>query len=151
MTAFFDTSALAKHYHAEPATPAVDRLLAAAAGRCHVSRLARIEMLSVFGKKVRTGQLTTTAVRLLAARFRADLRDGRYTVARLTAPRLDLAERLVVRLAPAHNLRSLDAIQLAVAMTLNRSVGPVTFISADQALCRIAAAEGLTVNNPEQP
>ena len=43
------------------------------------------------------------------------------------------------------NLRSLDSIQLAVALSLNDPAEPIEFVCADQALCAIAKAEGVSV------
>jgi hypothetical protein len=46
-----------------------------------------------------------------------------------------------------HRLRTLDALQLAVAIDL-RSRGPsVTFVCADVVLCALAKSEGLSVIN----
>jgi len=58
-----------------------------------------------------------------------------------------------MRLGNAHALRAYDAVQLAVALEVNRShqadgFGPVTLISADQALNDDATTEGLTVDDP---
>jgi hypothetical protein len=59
--------------------------------------------------------------------------------------------QLIRRLAPAQNLRTLDALQLAVALDLQRQGLVHQFICADQSLCAITAAEGLPVINPEVP
>ena len=53
----------------------------------------------------------------------------------------------------SHSLRAYVAVQLAVALEVNRShqaagSGPVTFISADSALNDAATAEGLPVDDP---
>lgn len=144
---FFDTSAIGKHYHPEPGTATVDQLLAAAGARHHISRLTAVEVLSTFAKKVRVGQITRGDFRLLSGRFRADVRAKRFRLKRLAVAHFDAAGRLGL----TKNLRSLDALQLAVALDLNRPGQPVTFVSADQALCAIAAGEGLTVVNPELP
>jgi predicted nucleic acid-binding protein len=148
---FFDTSALGKHYHQEVGSPQVDQLLAAPGLRHFVSRLSVVEIYSVFGKKVRTGILSLADFQLLGRRFRSDARQRVFHVVRLTSTLFRAAEQLVRRLSPAQNLRTLDALQLAVALDL-RSRGLVTqFVCADQRLCTIAAGEGLIVVNPEVP
>jgi predicted nucleic acid-binding protein len=148
---FFDTSALGKHYHQEVGSPKVDQLLAAPGSRHFVSRLSVVEIYSVFGKKVRTGILSLGDFQLLGRRVRSDARLRVFQVVRVTSPLFRAAEQLVRRLSPAQNLRTLDALQLAVALDL-RSRGLVTqFVCADQRLCTIAAAEGLIVVNPEVP
>ena len=52
MTAdFLDTSALAKHYHAEVGSAEIDQLWNDAARGLFVSRLSAVEMVSVFAGK----------------------------------------------------------------------------------------------------
>ena len=58
-----------------------------------------------------------------------------------------------MRLANTHTLRAYDAVQLAVALEVNRiyqaaGLGPVTLVSADHDLNAAAQAEGLTVEDP---
>jgi predicted nucleic acid-binding protein len=58
-----------------------------------------------------------------------------------------------VRLGNAHALRAYDAVQLAVALEVNRShqagsSGPVTLLSGDHRLNNAATAEGLPVDDP---
>jgi hypothetical protein len=60
---------------------------------------------------------------------------------------------LAVRLTGAHPLRAYDAIQLATALRLRaeyESAGllPPVFVSSDQILNQVAAAEGLVVDDP---
>ena len=50
-----------------------------------------------------------------------------------------------------HNLNTLDAIQLAVALELSRQGVPAELVTADHVLVAVAPLEGLTVNNPEVP
>lgn len=148
---FFDTSALGKHYHQEVGTPRVDQLLADPGSHHFISRLSVVEIQSVFAKKVRVGALNAADFQLLCRRFLADVRRRKFQVVRLTAVHFQTAEQLIRRIALTHNLRTLDSVQLAVALTL-RGQGLVNqFTCADQSLCSIAVAEGLTVVNPEVP
>ena len=48
-------------------------------------------------------------------------------------------------------LRTLDALQLSVALGLKRAGFVTVFLAADQKLCRVASLEGFAVTNPEQP
>lgn len=148
---FFDTSAISKHYHAETGTAKVDALLALPGATHAVSRLSVVEFHSVFAKKVRTGQIGRTDFVKLTRQFRADVAAKRLRVVRLLVTHYHQAERLIRRIGLTQNLRTLDALQLAVALDLNDPTRPVTFVCADQALCTIAASEGLTVVNPEVP
>ena len=70
---FFDSSALAKHYHAEVGTAEVDRILQLPEARHFIARLALVEIRSVFAGKVRTGVISEDAFRLLLRRFLADV------------------------------------------------------------------------------
>jgi predicted nucleic acid-binding protein len=148
---FFDSSALGKHYHQEVGTPKVDQLLASPGVRHFISRLTVVEIQSVFAKKVRTGVLALADFQLLCRRFLADVRQRKFQVVRITAAHFQAAERLLRRVAPVQNLRTLDALQLAVALDLQGQNLISPFICADQSLCAVATAEGLTVLNPEVP
>jgi hypothetical protein len=66
----------------------------------------------------------------------------------LTAAHFQSAERLIRRIGLTKNLRTLDALQLAVAIDLNESGEPIEFVCADDSLCGLAVAEGLSVVNP---
>ncbi len=144
---FFDTSAIGKHYMPEAGTAEVDELLAAAP-RAVISRLTTVEFHSALAKKVRTGQLGPAEYQVLARRFRADVAARRLVTVRLLVAHFRSAEVLIRRIGLTQNLRTLDAVQLAVALSLNEPGRPVTFVCADQALGAVAVAEGLTVVNP---
>lgn len=146
---FFDTSAIGKHYHAETGTAKVDALLGLPNASQVISRLSVVEFHSVFAKKVRIGELNPTAFQKLTRRFRGDVAARRLRVIRLTAAHFQSAERLIRRVGLTKSLRTLDALQLAVAINLNEPGQPIEFICADRALCSLAIAEGLSVVNPE--
>ena len=62
---------------------------------------------------------------------------------------------LGVALTSRQKLRGYDAIQLAVALTLNtalvgQQLPPLTFICADRDLLTAASSEGLLIDNPNQ-
>ncbi len=60
------------------------------------------------------------------------------------------AQQLLVRHSMGRRFRTLDAIQLAGSL-LNTPAPLNAFVCADGNLCLAAAAEGLTVVNPELP
>ncbi|HEX4609292.1 MAG TPA: type II toxin-antitoxin system VapC family toxin [Urbifossiella sp.] len=148
---FFDTSAISKHYQAETGTAKVDALLSVGGTGQLISRLSVVELHSALAKKVRTGHLSQGDFLLLARRFRGDVATRRLRVVRLLVAHFQSAERLIRRIGLTQNLRTLDAVQLAVALSLNEPGRPITFVCADHALCAIAAAEGLPTVNPEVP
>jgi predicted nucleic acid-binding protein len=61
------------------------------------------------------------------------------------------AGALITQHGMSRQLRTLDAIQLAVALRVHQAVPIDQFVCADQRLCDIAALEGLAVTNPEHP
>ena len=146
---FFDTSALGKYYHQEIGTAKVDELLTDTDATAFISRLSAVELHSVFAKKVRTKAILPADFELLRQRFSTDLRRRRFQIVRVTSPDFVLATKLIRRIGLEQNLRTLDALQLAIALGLREKSLVNQFVCADQSLCSIAAAEGLTVINPE--
>jgi predicted nucleic acid-binding protein len=148
---FFDTSAAVKHYRAELGTAKVDRLLADAGSRHFLSALGVVEVHSVFARLVRTGQITAADFHLTRGRFLADISSGLWQVVQVTGADFQQAQQLLVGYGLARGLRTLDAVQLAVALSLRVASPLDDFVCADVNLCQVAAAEGLVVINPEGP
>lgn len=149
---FLDTSALAKHYHAETGSAIVDRLWNDAARTLFISRLCAIEIVSVFAAKVRSGAISARDFDVLRRRFAADLtKTKRLVGTRLLVAHYQEAERLLRQHGPLRRLRTLDALQLAVAVDLHRNNVIQRMVSADRDLLVVAAAEGLAILDPENP
>lgn len=148
---FFDTSALAKRYHQEVGTPEVEQIFQAVGAEIMISRLAVVELRSVFAMKVRTQVILAADFQRLVRLFRADVANRVVKVVRITAEHFKEAERLLEKHAVTKSFRTLDAIQLAVAVKLNQMGRADHFVCADQRLCLIAQDEGLSVINPEIP
>ena len=147
---YFDTSAFAKHYRAEPGTAKVDALLSESGSRHFISELGVVELHSILARLVRTGEITDADFHLARSRFLADAACGLWQLVPVAAAHFHHAQQLLVRRGLMHNLRTLDALQLAVPL-LHAIGPPKTFVCADSNLCLVAAAEGLTVVNPEAP
>jgi predicted nucleic acid-binding protein len=148
---FYDISAVGKHYHAEVGTPRVDQLLAEPNVQHVISRLTAVEVQAVFASKVRTGGLKKADFRRLRRRFLADVGRRQYYVVKIVQGHYREAERLIQKYAPTRSLRTLDAVQLAVALSLHRQKRLDEFVCADANLCKIAQLEGLKIINPERP
>jgi predicted nucleic acid-binding protein len=148
---FFDTSAAVKHYRAELGTARVDNLLASAGARNFLSTLGAVEVHSVFARLVRVGQITAADFHLARGRFLADIASGLWQVVQVTGADFQRAQQLLVGYGLARGLRTLDAVQLAVALELHAASPLDDFVCADANLCQVAAAEGLAVINPEVP
>ncbi len=147
---FFDTSSAVKHYRVELGTPKVDAFLAEVGSQHYFSALSVVEVHSAFARFVRTGHITAAEFQRLQGRFLADIAGGLWQVVPIAADHLHNAQRLLAQYALKTSLRTLDAIQLAVALL--HSGGPLdAFVCADANLCQVALMEGLVVENPELP
>jgi hypothetical protein len=108
-------------------------------------------MHSTFAVKVWTGAIAQVEAKALRARFRADLVSNDFQVFAITDLHYGHAERLIIQYAFGHRLRSMDAIQLAVALDLKDQGILQQIVAADKTVCEIAAAEGLSVIDPQMP
>ena len=108
-------------------------------------------MESVFALKARTGQIDQQAVLIARRRLEADLGRSRLLVAAVNDDHFRSATRLLIKHGATEAFRTLDALQLSIALGLKRAGLVTVFVAADQKLCRVAALEGFVVTNPEQP
>jgi predicted nucleic acid-binding protein len=148
---FFDTSATVKHYLPETGTLKVDTLLAEAGDRSFLSELGVVELQSVFARQVRAGQITASDFALFRGKFLADIASGLWTVLPVSSNDFHLAQLLLARHGLTRSLRTLDAIQLAVARARHAITPLSDFVCADLNLNHVANSEGLAVVNPETP
>lgn len=146
---FFDTSAIVKYYHAEPGTAAVSRIFSEPNRKLAISSLGFVEIQSAFAMKVRSGTLAPKNAGMQRARLILDVAAGEIEVYRLSDHHLGTAEILIGRHGFNRRLRTLDALQLAVALDLSRQGLLDNFVVADKTLAETAVLEGLAVINPE--
>ena len=148
-TYFLDSSALVKRYVIETGTGWVRRLTRHNPSTViYIAHITTVEVTCAIARRRKGRTLTAAKASSLLCRFRQHLA-GRYVVIEVTPALLDDAARL----GNAHSLRAYDAVQLAVALEVNRShqaggSGPVTLVSGDRHLNDAAAAEGLPVDDP---
>jgi uncharacterized protein len=146
---FLDSSALVKRYVQEVGTPWVRGITRRSPSTViYIARITTVEVSCAIARRRKGKTLTPRRASSILHRFRQHLA-GRYNVAQVTTSLLDDAARLGVK----HALRAYDAVQLAVALEVNRfhqagGSGPITLVSADQALNDAALAEGLGVDDP---
>src|SRR5690606_18936921 len=114
-----------------------------------ISRLSVVELQSVFAGKVRTRAMTEGDLDLLRACFLQDIARREFRVIRMTAAHSREAEWLIQRHGVRRCLRTLDALQLAVALALHRRITFDAFVCADQSRCGVADEERLHIINPE--
>lgn len=149
---FVDTSALAKLYHKEAGSEYMDRILKEPGSRSLISRLSIVEMESVLPIKVRTGEIDQQDVETARRCLRADLSQRRLLVGPpIRTHHYQTARTLLVRYGAAEGLRTLDALQLAIALDLQQFGLIAVIVAADQRLCRVATLAGCPAVNPEKP
>ena len=146
---FFDTSALVKRHVIEVGSAWVRSLVRArAAHDLYIARITAVEMVAAISRRQRGGSLSAAQAGAILGHFRRHLTQ-RYRVVEMTTALFDDA----MSMARKHQLRAYDAVQLAVALEVQRlqqiaGLGPVTLISADHDLNSAATAEGLLVDDP---
>ncbi len=145
---FLDTSALVKRYHLELGTEIVDAVFVENSSTKMISDLGVIEFYSTFAKKVRTGELSDVGFRNAVTLLAQDVQDNFIEISPVTDADKRSAGMLIGKYGLSQNLRTLDALQLAVMTRL----GPQTVtrvLCADRAFVSIIEQEGFTVTNPE--
>ena len=148
---FLDTSAFAKLYHQDDGSDFVERIVSVP-GSAVVSRLSIIEIESVVAIKVRTGQLDLLGQDLARRRLRADISQGRIRVGPPIEERqYHRARQLLIRYGATMALRTLDAIQLAVALDLLQTDVISVMVAADHRLCQVAELAGCPTIKPDSP
>jgi uncharacterized protein len=146
---FFDTSALVKRHVVEVGSGWVRSLVRAKAGHeLYIARITAVEVTSAITRRQHGGHLSRAQAGAMLGHFRRHLAQ-RYLIIELTAALFDHAAWA----AREHRLRAYDAVQLAAVLALHQrhqdvGLGPVTLVSADQALNDAALAEGLIVDDP---
>ena len=142
---FADSSAIAKLYVDEAGSSHMRKFAVLL-----VSALCRVETTSAIWRKARSGEINESEAEQLVRDFRADLRSKRTDGPELIA--LPVSTKLLnsaARLVTIHDLRSLDAVQLATALAA-REVDPQcdAFACYDERLARVAALHGFTIHSP---
>jgi uncharacterized protein len=149
---FLDTSALAKLYHREKGSAFVDGIIAQAGSRVWISHLTIVGFESVLAIKTRTQEINQAALGLARGLFRADLAQLRLLVAPpIRETHFQHARRLLIQYGATYGLRTLDALQLAVALHLQGAGHIGVLVAADQRLCTVAALAGCPALHPNRP
>jgi predicted nucleic acid-binding protein len=144
---FLDSSALVKYYHREDGTQEVTRIIEEPDARHAISRLSLVEMVSAFAVKFRTGDIDEQGFGALRRRFYPDIGQRLFRIMPVTTSRYQEATQLLEKHFRIR-LRTLDALQLAVALALSHQGLIAHFVCADRRLCETAREEGLSVMRP---
>ncbi len=139
---FLDTSALVKRYHAEKGTETVDKIFSEEDKAIVISSICITEMVSAMSRKKEEKAISKEDLDVALSKFFHDvIRD--FLVLELDDGHIKDSIVLVLK----HNLRTLDALQLAVSISL-KELKPV-FVCADKKLASVAEKEGIEAINPE--
>ena len=147
---YADSSVLVKRHVAERGSPWIEQLLVPAQlHQVATSRLATVEVISAFNRRVRDGSLPAASYPQLHDDFLGLCRRT-YRLVLISNDVLLEARRLLER----HTLRTYDALHLATAIIVNAQathagLAPLTFLAADGRLLQAARAENLATDNPE--
>ncbi len=148
-TYFFDSSATVKRFAKEKGTNFVLGLMRPSTrNMIYAARITEIEVCAALSRRRKGKTLTANYVKKAIARWQR-IFDRNIFQVKLT----DAVFREAFRLADVHALRGYDSVQLACALLTNRdrlarNLPALIFVSADDGLNKIAQAEGLNVENP---
>jgi len=147
---YLDTSALVKQYVDETGSAWIRSLAASDSAVLIISHLLIVEMISAFNHRLREGSVTPGDYARLVRTFDSDLQT-KYQIVRFDDSIAALARALLER----HTLRAYDAVHLASALAMHRTLVQagqpgLTFLCADDRLLDAAEAEGLLMDNPNR-
>jgi predicted nucleic acid-binding protein len=139
---FLDTSALVKRYHSEKGTDKIDKIFSQDDRAIVISSISLTEMVSALNRKKEEKIISREDLKIALSKFFHDaIKD--FLVLELDGEHIKGSIRLILK----RNIRTLDAMQLAVALGLKDL--KVTFVCADKKLASVAEKEGLQTINPE--
>ena len=139
---YVDTSALVKRYHIELGSDHVDRLFANPDAGLVTANLAVTELTSALDRKCQEGALTREGLAQILAVAAQDLLTD-FWLLELDRAHIRQSQHLIL----SHHLRTLDALHLAVILSI-KDLQPV-LVSADVRLLQAADREGIDLLNPE--
>jgi hypothetical protein len=139
---FFDTSALVKRYHSEKGTENIDKIFNEDDRALIISSLSITEIVSALNRKKEEKVISKEDLDIVLSRFFHDA-IKEYVVVELDEEHMKDSIMLVLK----RNLRTLDSLQLAIALRLKEL--EIVFVCADRKLVTVASKEGLKTINPE--
>jgi predicted nucleic acid-binding protein len=150
--AFLDTNALMKLYIPEKGSNWLQSFTSTR--QINVSELALIETVTVLRRLHLEGKYSIPDVLNFIAQINLD--STNFEIVLLTGkPFRDKLTDLVIKVSVGLRIRALDAIHLTAASIAQERVNLITpkptftFVSSDVQLLRVAQAQGLQVENPE--
>jgi predicted nucleic acid-binding protein len=148
---FLDSSALVKRYAAETGTVWINDLCdPVSAHTVLIASVTLVEVAAALASKQRSREISPEVYSQVMQDFIRDA-SSQYSILGVDQKVITLGVSLTGR----QKLRGYDAVQLAVALTVNRTLvdqqlSPLIFISADRDLLTAAGNEGLATDDPYQ-
>jgi uncharacterized protein len=145
---YFDTSALVKLYMFETGSRWMKQIYDTYDDEITIAIVGITEAATALARRNRIGELPSRHQHILFNRLLGDCKT-RFNLFHID----DTIAYLAAELTQRYPLRGYDAVHLASARNLNQQLitsglAPITFLSADAALCTTAIAEGLAADNP---
>ena len=146
---YLDSSATVKRFAKEKGTNFVlDLMRPSAKNLIYAARITEVEVCAALSRRRKGKTLTAGYATKAIARW-SRVFDRNIFQVKLTAAIF----REAVRLADVHALRGYDSVQLACALLTNQdrlsgNLPALVFVSADDELNKVAQAESLTIENP---
>jgi predicted nucleic acid-binding protein len=152
MVYYFDSSAAVKRYASEKGSLWVKDIVEPVAENViYLGQIGVVEIAAALSKKVRTKELTPEDYEAALQLFLADVQNQEYVIASVN----DQIIQLAVDLTKRHPLRGYDAVHLATAVSLNKTLleaalPTLVFVTGDRILHEAAQTERLAVENPDE-
>ena len=144
---YLDSNAWVKRYCRELGSAWVAQFVACGP-RLACASLGLIEVVATLARKAKAGELVPDVLREKVAQAKKDWKA--FTEIHLTSEVAELAQEV----AQTHALRGADAIHLASAISLRKTLpgrqDQVVMVTSDQELADAAGQLGITVIDPEQ-
>jgi uncharacterized protein len=148
---YFDSSALVKRYVAESGSDWVSQICNShPASQLYTVRITGAEIVAAIFTRTRTQSIDVSDAQTAVRQFKVDFSQY-YQIMEVA----DGVVKLAMTLAERYPLRGYDSVQLAAAILLQEirlgtGFSPLTFVSADKRLNKVALAESLLVENPNE-
>ncbi len=138
MTAYFDTSALAKYFHTESGSTAVINILDDGDNTIWISELAITEFLSAIHRKLKMGEITIEVLQSTIKAFES--KSAAWNIEPFSTLQTEEANRIIKEYGKTVGIRTLDALHLAAYNLLRQD--DWIFIVADRQLNNIVMEAG---------
>lgn len=134
---YADTSIVVAYYCAEARSSEAEKLITSS-DEVAVSMLTELEFHSALSRKVREKSLTSKDARRISSQFELHLNGGYFTLLQIEASHYAIAKNWISGFDT--NLRTLDALHLAIALSRN-----IPIATSDKSLAKSAEALGVSV------